>query len=73
MKMAAVVAALAVVVAGQDGPLPTGDFAPTIIPEPPKPYWNWDRIPLSFHGAVKDRYFTPEEVSEVETRPSRGW
>ena len=26
-------------------PLPTGDRAPHIIPEAPKPAWSWERIP----------------------------
>jgi hypothetical protein len=43
-------------------PLPTGRIAPVVIPQVPRPFWSWDRIPLSFHGAVYDREYSNEEV-----------
>ncbi len=45
--------------------LPTGRVAPVVIPKAPKPYWSWDHIPTSFHGAVKDRTFTNAEVARL--------
>eukprot|EP01044_Picomonas_judraskeda_P016903 COSAG03_NODE_3081_length_2239_cov_5.724299_3_plen_200_part_00 len=46
-------------------PLPTGDRAPHVIPAAPKPAWSWERIPTSFHGAVKDREFTDAEIDRL--------
>ena len=46
-------------------PLPQGRLAPTVIPRAPKPTWSWDRIPTSFHGAVKDREFNEAEVARL--------
>ena len=37
------------------GPLPSGKLAPTVIPAHPQPYWSWDVIPTSMHGADKNR------------------
>jgi hypothetical protein len=45
--------------------LPVGPVAPVVVPAPPSPYWSWDRISLSFHGAVKDREFTDAEVRHL--------
>jgi hypothetical protein len=45
--------------------LPTGPFAPVVIPKPPTPNWSWDTIPLSLHGAVKTREFTSKEVAHL--------
>jgi hypothetical protein len=45
--------------------LPTGPFAPVVIPKPPTPNWSWDTIPLSLHGAVKTRTFTAAEVAHL--------
>jgi hypothetical protein len=42
--------------------LPVGPVAPAVIPAPPAPNWSWDTIPLSFHGAVKDREFSDKEI-----------
>lgn len=42
--------------------LPVGPIAPNVVPQKPKPYWSWDHIPTSYHGAVKDREFTDDEV-----------
>ena len=47
------------------GDLPEGPTAPIVIPAAPRPYWSWDRIPTSFHGAVKDRTFTDQEVTRL--------
>jgi hypothetical protein len=69
----AAAAASAVLVPGGSGSfvevsgLPSGPFAPTVIPKAPQPFWSWDRIPRSFHGAVKDREFTDEEVALLAT------
>ena len=43
--------------------LPVGPLAPVVIPKLPKPNWSWNTIPLSFHGAVKDREYTDKEVA----------
>ena len=40
-------------ITGARGGLPSGPFAPHVKPTAPKPNWNWNRIPTSFHGAVK--------------------
>ena len=45
--------------------LPTGPRAPVVIPQAPSPTWSWDRIPTSFHGAVKDRTFSDAEVDRL--------
>ena len=52
---------LAVVTSGANL-LPVGPIAPVVIPRAPSPNWSWDRIPTSWHGAVKDRFFTDAEV-----------
>jgi hypothetical protein len=31
----------------------------------PTPYWSWERIPTSYHGAVRDRTFTDAEVARL--------
>merc|ERR1712046_471204 len=45
--------------------LPTGPLAPHVTPKPPNPNWNWNRIPTSFHGAVKGRTFNDTEVARL--------
>lgn len=44
---------------------PDTPLAPTVIPKAPSPYWSWDRIPTSYHGAVKDRVFNDDEVARL--------
>ena len=46
-------------------PLPTGPRAPPVVPLPPKPYWSWDRIPTSFHGADKERLYNDSEIARL--------
>ena len=46
-------------------PLPTGDLAPTVIAEHPKPFWSWERIPTSMHGADKNRVYNQSEVTRI--------
>lgn len=65
MSSAIVVLFLIVTASAELGALPVGPFAPRIVPVAPKPNWNWDRIPTSFHGAVKDREFNETEVSRL--------
>jgi hypothetical protein len=36
-----------------------------VIPQAPAAFWSWDRIPTSFHGAVKDREFHDTEVARL--------
>jgi hypothetical protein len=64
MLRVAYVCAIVAVVNGL-GDLPVGPFAPVVIPAAPKPNWSWERIPTSFHGAVKDREFTDAEVKRL--------
>ena len=45
--------------------LPTGPVAPIVIPKAPTTFWSWDRVPTSFHGAVKDRVFSSKEVARL--------
>ena len=47
------------------GPLPTGARAPTVIPAKPTPFWSWDRIPTSMHGADKNREYNDSEVARL--------
>jgi len=56
---------LAAAMAMELPPLPTGRFAPTVIPEVPRPVWDWSRIPMSFHGAVKDRFYNNTEIAHL--------
>ena len=51
--------------AAKQPPLPTGPTAPHVTPAAPTPNFNWDRVPTSFHGAVKDREFTDAEVARL--------
>ena len=46
-------------------PLPTGPRAPHVTPMPPKPYWSWDTIPTSMHGADKSRLYNDSEVARL--------
>ena len=48
-----------------DPPLPVGPRAPIVVPQKPAPYWSWDRIPTSFHGADKERAFNETEVKRL--------
>jgi hypothetical protein len=36
-----------------------------VIPQKPTPYWTWDYIPTSFHGADKERAFNAMEVKRL--------
>ena len=45
--------------------LPVGPIAPQLIPQKPYPYFSWDHIPRSFHGAVKTREFNDTEVAHL--------
>ena len=44
---------------------PDAPRAPIVIPAAPRPSWSWERVPTSFHGAVKDREFTAAEVRRL--------
>ena len=46
-------------------PLPTGPRAPHVTPMPPKPYWSWDTIPTSMHGADESRLYNDSEVARL--------
>ena len=45
--------------------LPTGPRAPTVVPVHPQPYWSWDRIPTSMHGADRNRAYNQSEVERL--------
>ena len=45
--------------------LPSGPKAPVVVPARPRPYFSWDRIPSSFHGANKRRKFSDKEVERL--------
>ena len=45
--------------------LPTGKMAPTVIAQRPKPYWSWEVIPTSMHGADRDRKYNASEVARL--------
>ena len=45
--------------------LPTGRFAPVVEPAAPHPNWSWDRIPTSYHGAPRTRYFNQSEIERL--------
>eukprot|EP00040_Diaphanoeca_grandis_P003269 m.24433 g.24433 ORF g.24433 m.24433 type:complete len:425 (+) comp14608_c0_seq1:64-1338(+) len=47
------------------GPLPDGPIAPPHPALAPKPYFNWARIPTSFHGARKDSAYSDAEVARL--------
>ena len=46
-------------------PLPTGSRAPLVTALPPKPYWSWEVIPTSMHGADKERLYNGSEVARL--------
>lgn len=54
-----------ILMAAAPSDLPVGPRAPIVIPQAPKPHWSWDRVPRSFHGAVKDRDFNEAEVARL--------
>ena len=59
-------------------PLPTGPRAPHVTPMPPKPYWSWDTIPTSMHGADESRLYNDSEVArlakyQMVVRPRPHW
>jgi len=64
LKAVLSVAALTTFVSAH-GPLPTGKIAPTIIPAHPKPFWSWDYLPTSMHGADKNRLYNTSEVARI--------
>ena len=45
--------------------LPNGSFAPVVIPAVPHVHWSWDRIPTSYHGAPRTRYFNQSEIKRL--------
>jgi len=65
MKRSLLLALSCVVIAAARPALPTGKTAPTVIAMKPKPYWSWDRIPTSMHGADKDRKYNATEVARL--------
>jgi hypothetical protein len=37
-------------------------LAPTVIPDPPTPFFSWDTIPTAFHGANRSGVYTDTAV-----------
>ena len=58
-----VLLALAVGAAAQQ--LPVGPMAPRHVARAPRPFFSWDTIPTSFHGARKDAAYTEHEVQRL--------
>ena len=47
-------------------PLPVGPRAPPVEPAAPSlAKWSWDRIPTSFHGAPRTRFFNASEMARL--------
>ena len=45
--------------------LPVGPMAPRHVARAPRPYFSWDTVPTSFHGARKDAAYTEDEVKRL--------
>ena len=45
--------------------LPVGPMAPRHVARAPRPFFSWDTIPTSFHGARKDAAYTHDEVRRL--------
>jgi hypothetical protein len=57
---AMLLACLGLVLAARE--LPVGPIAPVVSPQKPKLPWSWDRLPMSYHGADKNRTFNSSEI-----------
>ena len=59
------VVVLAVLATATAASLPDGPTAPVVVPQLPKPFWSWAKIPTSYHGANKERAFNDSEVERL--------